>query len=245
MAKPQQVLLIEPSSELRFRGPFTTPVTSFMKLTNPIDKKVCFKIKTTAPKKYCVRPNSGVLDPNSKVEIAVSLQPFDFDPNEKNKHKFMVLTMIAPEGTSFDNVWQDVNPDCLMDSKLKCVFEMPVENNETAGDSAMEDTLIVQEKLKKSQVKPSFKSTTEFSPELGKVQSDVKNFKMEESSLRQENVELKEEVMRLRLLMQNESETVHPSALGLHENNPSMNRMYIVLAVVMGVFGFLLGKFFF
>lgn len=44
-----------------------------------------------------------------------------------------------------------------MDSKLKCVFEMPVENNETAGDSAMEDTLIVQEKLKKSQVKPSFK----------------------------------------------------------------------------------------
>lgn len=26
------------------------------------------------------------------------LQPFDFDPNEKNKHKFMVQSMIAPEG---------------------------------------------------------------------------------------------------------------------------------------------------
>lgn len=37
--------------------------------------------------------------------LAVSLQPFDFDPNEKNKHKFMVLTMIAPEGEiNFDNI---------------------------------------------------------------------------------------------------------------------------------------------
>ena len=26
------------------------------------------------------------------------LQPFDFDPSEKNKHKFMVQTMVAPDG---------------------------------------------------------------------------------------------------------------------------------------------------
>ena len=26
------------------------------------------------------------------------LQPFDYDPNEKNKHKFMVQTMFAPDG---------------------------------------------------------------------------------------------------------------------------------------------------
>lgn len=29
-----------------------------------------FKIKTTAPKKYCVRPNSGILEPNKNTEIA-------------------------------------------------------------------------------------------------------------------------------------------------------------------------------
>jgi len=28
----------------------------------------------------------------------VMLQPFDYDPNEKNKHKFMVQTMYAPDG---------------------------------------------------------------------------------------------------------------------------------------------------
>lgn len=28
----------------------------------------------------------------------VCLQPFEFDPNEKNRHKFMVQSLVAPEG---------------------------------------------------------------------------------------------------------------------------------------------------
>ena len=44
-----------------------------------------------------MKPNSGVVDPNTEVSIAVSLQPFDYDPAEKNKHKFMVQSMFAPE----------------------------------------------------------------------------------------------------------------------------------------------------
>lgn len=28
------------------------------------------------------------------------LQPFDYDPNEKNKHKFMVQTIFAPQAVS-------------------------------------------------------------------------------------------------------------------------------------------------
>ena len=55
---------------LCFAGPFTQPVSSVMYLTNPSDRKVCFKIKTTAPKKYCVKPNSGVIDPDEKVKIS-------------------------------------------------------------------------------------------------------------------------------------------------------------------------------
>jgi vesicle-associated membrane protein-associated protein A len=56
-----------------------------MALKNPTDKKIAFKIKTTAPKKYCVRPNCGVVEPKSSVEIAsecvnlitLKLQKFD------------------------------------------------------------------------------------------------------------------------------------------------------------------------
>lgn len=36
----------------------------------------------------------------SGVFLAVMLQPFDYDPNEKSKHKFMVQSMFAPADTS-------------------------------------------------------------------------------------------------------------------------------------------------
>ncbi len=45
-------------------------VSSAIKLHNPTDKKVCFKVKTTAPKKYCVRPNSGIIQPQDSVSVA-------------------------------------------------------------------------------------------------------------------------------------------------------------------------------
>lgn len=62
--------------------------------------------------------------------ISVALQPFVFDPNEKNKHKFMVQSLVAPEG-DFDaeRLWKELSPDQMMDSKLKCVFELPVDAN--------------------------------------------------------------------------------------------------------------------
>ena len=119
----------------RLSGPFTSQVSSSMRLSNPSDRKVCFKIKTTAPKRYCVKPNSGVIDPKQTVQISgnfrpqirfnllalcdlrkiitcisVSLQPFEYDPNEKNRHKFMVQSMFAPEG--------DINQDTLVRSQF-------------------------------------------------------------------------------------------------------------------------------
>ena len=51
-------------------GPFTEVVTSHLKITNPSNDRVCFKVKTTAPRQYCVRPNSGVLEPNGSQIVA-------------------------------------------------------------------------------------------------------------------------------------------------------------------------------
>ncbi|VCW83785.1 unnamed protein product, partial [Gulo gulo] len=81
-------------------GPFTDVVTTNLKLGNPTDRNVCFKVKTTAPRRYCVRPNSGIIDAGASINVSVMLQPFDYDPNEKSKHKFMVQSMFAPTDTS-------------------------------------------------------------------------------------------------------------------------------------------------
>ncbi|XP_025071747.1 vesicle-associated membrane protein-associated protein A isoform X2 [Alligator sinensis] len=72
------------------------------------------------------------------------LQPFDYDPNEKSKHKFMVQTIFAPPNISdMEAVWKEAKPDELMDSKLRCVFEMPNENDKLQRGVAEPNPLAV------------------------------------------------------------------------------------------------------
>lgn len=75
-----------------------------------------------------LRPHSGITDPGLTVTASVMLQPFDYDPNEKNKHKFMVQTTFAPANISdVEAVWKEAN---LMSYWILNwdVFEMPNEN---------------------------------------------------------------------------------------------------------------------
>ncbi|XP_038188178.1 vesicle-associated membrane protein-associated protein A-like [Arvicola amphibius] len=135
-AKPLQVLVLDPPKVLRFKGPFTTIVTTYLKLHNPSSRKVCFKMKSTNPRCYCVRPNSGVVEPGSTVTVATMLQPFRYDPSREVKHKFMVQTRFAPPDTSdLEAMWKKANPGEIMNSKLRCVFEMPKETGK--GDESL------------------------------------------------------------------------------------------------------------
>lgn len=124
--KKAQVLQLDPPHELLFKGPFTDVITANLVLRNPSNKTVLFKVKTTAPKQYCVRPNSGVLEPSKAQTIAVMLQPStDLSSVDKSKHKFMVQSMFAPADFTMDNLdqlWKAVSKAELMDSKLKCSF---------------------------------------------------------------------------------------------------------------------------
>lgn len=50
-------------------GPLTRLVTQALHIHNPHPHPVAFKVKTTAPKQYCVRPNSGRVEPGESVEV--------------------------------------------------------------------------------------------------------------------------------------------------------------------------------
>lgn len=124
------LLTISPDSHLTFRGPFNEVVTSTLTLSNLTTEKVCFKVKTTAPRRYCVRPNSGVIEGGDTMEVSIMLQPFQYDPNERNNHKFMVQSMKLDEekeALPLDEIWKGATPGSVVDKKLKCQFELPTE----------------------------------------------------------------------------------------------------------------------
>ncbi|CAG5103959.1 Similar to VAPA: Vesicle-associated membrane protein-associated protein A (Pongo abelii) [Cotesia congregata] len=233
MTKPEQVLTIEPQGELRFRGPFTgSPVTSYIKLINPTTQKVYFKIKTTAPKRYC------------------------FDPNEKNKHKFMVQTVIAQEGDNDDcvhDVWKDINEDLVMEYKLKCVFENPVSSNTSGKVSAAPtqsknepSTVNGKNKATGDGAKPTDKQLIEYEEKLMKAAAEVNHLRVEESNLRQECLQLKEELMRYRNMEKGGNITSGRMTSGsLERSNPQLLNMtptLAIAAVVVLIIGYFFGK---
>ncbi|KRX18950.1 Vesicle-associated membrane protein-associated protein B, partial [Trichinella nelsoni] len=130
MSKPIQVLQLYPEKELVFKGPFTKVVTTTLQLTNPTDKTVCFKVKTTAPKQYYVRPNSGIILSKKTINISIMLQPLLHDNPAELRHKFMVQSVFMPEsGCNLETIWKSVPDGGFMDSKLRAVL-LPVSEEE-------------------------------------------------------------------------------------------------------------------
>jgi len=244
----RQLLVIDPPSELRFRGPFIKPVITIMKLMNPTENTILFKIKTTAPRKYCVRPNFGAVKPQSQTEVEICLQAsFIFDPNEKNKHKFMVQSFVVPEGASDHlKLWKEVKPEQLMDTKLRCVFEMPAES--PIGDLIVSKeevgTDVEQKTLNEDKLK-------DYRDEYVKATIEIRQLREEESQLRQENLKLKEQLMKTNAeaMMQKKQQTSAPSVSYQNAYSPPqigqqpVPVMYIAIAVIMAIFGLLLGKY--
>jgi len=133
------LLNISPDAHLTFKGPFNEVVTSILTLQNITSEKVCFKVKTTAPRRYCVRPNSGMIDAGQTMEVSIMLQPFQYDPNERNNHKFMVQSMTLSEENAslpLDEIWKNAAPGSVVDKKLRCQFEVPADEPVEAAAEA-------------------------------------------------------------------------------------------------------------
>lgn len=283
--KPAQVLIIEPANELKFIGPFCTAVSSYMRLTNPTDRIVLFKIKTTAPKKYCVRPNCGLLEPKATNEIAIILQPFDFNAAEKNKHKFMVQSVIVPDGAEVnpESLWKEVSPDDLMDSKLRCVFELPIDSHQTSIAATVTSTAISQSAnatpIKNDTGLSSMDSQLGGIGGIGGMISSeeqrlpdadllqkIKILQAAELGLRNENMALNEQILRMRLEIENMykeqsvskglgssgTSTAGVAAAAQYQNPYSPPQLatqqqipivYVAAAIAMAIFGLIVGKF--
>jgi len=115
-----------PNGDLVFKGPFNAVSTTTLKLSNSGNERLAYKIKTTAPKRYCVKPNSGFLDAHATANIQVMLQPqATGQQDDRAKHKFMVQWVAVPNSYKDDveAFWkQDFDKSNVQDSKLKCVF---------------------------------------------------------------------------------------------------------------------------
>ncbi|KAL2113842.1 hypothetical protein VUR80DRAFT_2234 [Thermomyces stellatus] len=122
---------IEPT-ELNFRRPFTEEVQELLTIRNSNPNPVAFKVKTTAPKQYCVRPNSGRIEAGQDVEVAVLLQAMKADPpkDAKCRDKFLVQSVNIPadqEFSSLQEVLDNTDKRSMQEKKIR-VNWLPAES---------------------------------------------------------------------------------------------------------------------
>ncbi|UYV80906.1 hypothetical protein LAZ67_19002143 [Cordylochernes scorpioides] len=131
-------LVVDPPKDLVFNGPFTGISTALIKLYNASERRVAYKIKTTASNKYCVRPTCGFLDPAETSTITIMLQPSLFAPGDQNKHKFLIQSVFALNSQhtidDIENLWRKARPSDFMEVRLHCIFNdeerVPEEHNQ-------------------------------------------------------------------------------------------------------------------
>ncbi|XVF22754.1 hypothetical protein REPUB_Repub12eG0198300 [Reevesia pubescens] len=124
-----ELLSIEPQ-ELQFPFELRKQISCSLNLSNKTDNYVAFKVKTTNPKKYCVRPNTGVVLPRSTSNVIVTMQAQkDAPPDMQCKDKFLLQCVVASPGATP----KDITPEMfnkesghnVEEWKLRVVYVAP------------------------------------------------------------------------------------------------------------------------
>jgi hypothetical protein len=106
--------------ELKFRFELRKNIPVTLSLQNPGTERIGFKVKTTSPKKYCVRPSSGVIEPGATKDIQVIMQAQREAPSSLAdcKDKFLVQSVIV------DNAATDVTAEMFDPARGKEVKQV-------------------------------------------------------------------------------------------------------------------------
>ena len=126
-------------------------IPTLIKLTNPAPHALAFKVKTTAPKKYCVKPNTGVVEPGATTTVHVIMQIQKEWPADINncKDKFLVQSAPLEGDLKYAELFDKSRAAHIREAKLRVAYAPPAappspinEGEETlaGGDSTLTAT---------------------------------------------------------------------------------------------------------
>lgn len=139
-----KLITVDPE-ELRFQFELEKASHCDLKVSNSTDKHVAFKVKTTSPKKYFVRPNTGVIQPGDTSVIRVTLQPqLEYPPDMLCKDKFLLQSTPVPSITDTEelpsNTFSKEPGKHLEECKLKVVYSRPDQGNNNSNDGLRQNS---------------------------------------------------------------------------------------------------------
>ncbi|CAA2962188.1 vesicle-associated 1-2 [Olea europaea subsp. europaea] len=229
-----ELLQIEPL-ELQFPFELKKQISCSLQLTNKLDNYVAFKVKTTNPKKYCVRPNTGVVLPHSTCDVTVTMQAQkEAPPDLQCKDKFLLQSVVVSPGVTT----KDINPDMFSkqlgnrveECKLRVSYvpppqpPSPVREGSEEGSSpraSLSENGTVNQIPDYNSMSKAYVDSLENTPE---VKALISKLSEEKNTAIQQNNKLKQEVELLR-----------------RQGNRSHGGIPFIYVIIVGLIGILLG----
>nr|CAD1844866.1 unnamed protein product [Ananas comosus var. bracteatus] len=207
------LLKVQPS-ELKIPFELRRQSSCCMQLTNKTDQCVAFKIKTTNPKKYSVRPNNGIISPGTTCNVTITMQAQkEIPPDYHCKDKFLVQSAVAEDGATNREVVSEMfnkAPGKVVEEfKLRVVYipanppspvpeEVEEESSPTSSmlDEAQSSSMF--DSAVKSQEEASVEKTSEALPLIAKLTQEKADAIEQNQKLRQQLGLLRKERARVR-----------------------------------------------
>jgi len=229
------LLNIQPT-ELKVQFELKRQSSCSIQLTNKTDKYVAFKVKTTNPKKYCVRPNAGIVLPRTTCNVTVTMQaPKEVPLDLQCKDKFLLQSVVAPDGATT----KDITPEMFNKEGGKVVEEFKMRviyipanppspvPEEPEEDSSPRASMLENGHQNRSLFDAVSRSLEEAKEKSSEEWSMISNLTKENASALQQNQKLHQELDLLR------KEISKSRAGGLS----------LLVVVLVGLLGILFGYF--
>lgn len=136
-----QLISVHPD-ELAFEFELEKPSYCILKVANNTEHHVAFKVKTTSPRKYFVRPNNSIVQPWDSCTITVTLQAQkEYPPDMQCKDKFLLQSTKVPPSSDIDEIPPDTfnktGDKVIEELKLRVVYRTPSQSGQSDGESGL------------------------------------------------------------------------------------------------------------
>lgn len=201
-----ELLGIEPL-ELKFPFELKKQISCSLQLSNKSDDSIAFKVKTTNPKKYCVRPNNGVVLPRSSCDVIVTMQAQkEAPPDMQCKDKFLVQSAVVNPGTTAKEVTTEMfsreSGKKVEEIKLRVVYVSPPQPPSPVHEGSDEESspkASISENGNVTTIEPALQSSAYAHQEKSIEAMTLISKMTEEKNLAiQQNKKLKEELELLK-----------------------------------------------
>ena len=108
--------------EIVFPNVLNQEAVFILKVKNTSTSGVAFKVKTTAPKNYLVKPSAGAIAANGSIDIKITLNKQTTDPSGNND-RFLVQAVKSETGKELTKEeWQGIDKSAIQELRLHVVF---------------------------------------------------------------------------------------------------------------------------